>query len=86
MTALFFTAPTMSFIVDVACRMLYTKDHDSSAISRNIGIVIPAIKPAGEERLMFNPSPDRVIQPADTLITFGTPEQIRQLKRVCTLK
>ncbi len=68
-----------------ACHLAGTTLRDA-AISRNIGIVIPAIKPAGEERLVFNPSPDRVIQPGDTLITFGTPEQIKQLKRVCTLK
>lgn len=67
------------------CHLAGTTLRDA-AISRNIGIVIPAIKPAGEERLMFNPSPDRIIQPGDTLITFGTPEQIKQLKKVCTLR
>jgi voltage-gated potassium channel len=71
-------------VADV-CHLAGTTLRDA-AISRNIGIVIPAIKPAGSEPLVFNPSPDRVIQPGDTLITFGTPEQIKQLKKVCTLK
>ena len=55
-----------------------------AAISRNIGIVIPAIKPSGRGALMFNPSPDSIINVGDTLIGFGTPEQLKKLRTMCT--
>jgi voltage-gated potassium channel len=55
-----------------------------AAISKNIGIVIPAIKSAELNKLTFNPSPDSVIGPGDTLISFGTPEQLQQLRKICT--
>jgi len=55
-----------------------------TAISKNIGIVIPAIKSANLNKLTFNPSPDSIIDPGDTLIGFGTPEQLKQLREMCT--
>ncbi|UCF70050.1 MAG: potassium channel protein [candidate division WOR-3 bacterium] len=55
-----------------------------AAIAKNIGIVIPAIKSAGLNKLTFNPSPDSVIGAGDTLISFGTPEQLKQLRKMCT--
>lgn len=55
-----------------------------SGISRNIGIVIPAIKSAELNKLTFNPSSDTVINPGDTLISFGTPDQLNQLKKMCS--
>jgi voltage-gated potassium channel len=55
-----------------------------TTISKNIGIVIPAIKSANLNKLTFNPSPDSIIGPGDTLISFGTPEQLKQLREMCT--
>jgi voltage-gated potassium channel len=53
-------------------------------ISKNIGIVIPAIKSADLGKLTFNPSSDSVINPGDTLIGFGSPEQLKQLRKMCS--
>lgn len=55
-----------------------------SGISKNIGVVIPAIKSGETNRLTFNPSSGTVIDPGDTLISFGTPEQLKQLKKMCS--
>lgn len=55
-----------------------------SGISKNIGVVIPAIKSGQTNRLTFNPSSGTVIEAGDTLISFGTPEQLKQLKKLCT--
>jgi voltage-gated potassium channel len=60
------------------------KTLKESQISKNIGIVIPAIKAADLNKLTFNPSSDKVINPGDTLICFGSPEQLTQLRKICT--
>jgi len=60
------------------------KTLKEAEISKNIGIVIPAIKSADRSKLTFNPSSDSVIQPGDTLIGFGSPEQLKQLRQICS--
>ncbi len=60
------------------------KTLKETEISRKIGIVIPALKSAELNKLTFNPSSDSIINPGDTLIGFGTPEQIIQLRKMCT--
>ncbi len=63
---------------------LVGKTLKESEISKNIGIVIPAIKSAHAEKLKFNPSSGTTIKPNDTLIVFGTSDQVRQLKKICS--
>jgi voltage-gated potassium channel len=53
-------------------------------ISKKIGVVIPALKSVESNKLTFNPSSDSKINPGDTLIVFGTPEQIAELKKICS--
>ena len=60
------------------------KTLKEAEISKNIGIVIPAIKSADLIKLTFNPSSDNVINPGDTLIGFGSPEQLKQLRKMCS--
>jgi voltage-gated potassium channel len=60
------------------------KTFKEAEISKNIGIVIPAIKSAKISKLNFNPSSDSIINPGDTLIGFGTPEQLKQLRKICS--
>ena len=60
------------------------KTLKQAEISQNIGIVISAIKSKDHNALRFNPSSDSVINAGDTLIGFGTPEQLKQLKKVCS--
>jgi len=60
------------------------KTLKEAEISKNIGIVIPAIKSADPGKLTFNPSSDSVIHPGDTLIGFGNPEQLKQLRKMCS--
>jgi voltage-gated potassium channel len=49
-----------------------------SGIRQDLGIIIVAIKkPAG--RMLFNPSPDLVIEPNDVLITLGPRPQLDRL-------
>ena len=64
--------------------MIAGKTLKQAEIAKNIGIVIPAIKSATDSTLNFNPSSDSVIYPGDTLIGFGTPEQLKQLRRMCS--
>ena len=52
-------------------------------ITKNIGIIILAIKSASTDRLTFNPSSNTTIRPGDTLISFGALEQMKQLKKIC---
>jgi voltage-gated potassium channel len=59
------------------------KTLKESEISKNIGIVIPAIKSGSLDKLTFNPRSDTKINPSDVLIAFGTAEQINQLKKLC---
>ncbi len=60
------------------------KTLQESEISKNIGIVIPAMKSAQREKLTFNPRSATKINPGDVLIVFGSPDQISQLKRICS--
>ena len=52
-------------------------------ISRDIGIIILAMKSSQTEKLIFNPGSDTSIQASDVLIVFGSPDQIEQLKKIC---
>src|SRR5690349_7599415 len=54
------------------------KTVGSSRIRQERGVIILAIK--REQGVRFNPSPDDVIQPGDTLIAMGQPAQLRQLE------
>jgi voltage-gated potassium channel len=58
------------------------KTLKDSEISKNIGVIIPAIKTAGSDRLVFNPSSETVIGQGDVLIAFGSPAQIKLLKKI----
>lgn len=60
------------------------KTLKEAEISKNIGIIILAIKSANVAKLVFNPSSDTLINQGDVLISFGSPEQIKQLKKICT--
>ncbi|MGD8978641.1 MAG: potassium channel protein [candidate division WOR-3 bacterium] len=60
------------------------KTLKQAEISKNIGIVISAIKSKESNVLSFNPSSDSIIKGGDTLIGFGTPEQLKQLRKVCS--
>jgi len=60
------------------------KTLKEAEISKRTGIVIPALKSAQMNKLTFNPSSDSIINPGDTLIGFGSPEQIIQLKKMCS--
>ncbi len=59
------------------------KTLKQAEISKNIGIIIPAIKSSKDATLIFNPSSQTLINPGDILIVFGTPQQIEKLRRVC---
>ena len=59
------------------------KTLQETSISKDIGIIIPAIKSHEQEKLVFNPGPKTKIFAGDVLIVFGTPEQIRQLSKSC---
>ncbi len=60
------------------------KTLKQAEISKNIGIIIPAMKSKGLDTLNFNPSSDSTINPGDTLIGFGTVEQLKQLRQLCS--
>jgi len=55
------------------------KTVGSSRIRQERGVIILAIK--REEGMRFNPSPEDIIQPGDTLIAMGQPNQLRQLEQ-----
>jgi len=60
------------------------KTLEESEISKNIGIIISAIKSANTDKLIFNPSSKTIIKPSDILIVFGSSDQIKQLKKICS--
>jgi len=60
------------------------KTLQESEISKNIGIIISAIKSANTDKLIFNPSSKTIINPGDILIVFGSLDQIKQLKKMCS--
>jgi len=60
------------------------KTLKEAEISKNIGIIIPAIRSKGTATLNFNPSSDSIINSGDTLIGFGTVEQLKQLRKLCS--
>lgn len=62
---------------------LVGKTLKDSEISKNIGIIIPAIKTANSDKLIFNPSSDTIINHGDILIAFGSPDQISRLRKLC---
>lgn len=55
-----------------------------TAITKNIGIIILAIRSSQTDKLSFNPSSETVINPGDILISFGAPEQMTQLRKMCS--
>jgi voltage-gated potassium channel len=55
------------------------KTVGSSRIRQERGVIILAIK--REHGMHFNPSPEDIIQPGDTLIAMGQPTQLRQLEQ-----
>jgi voltage-gated potassium channel len=60
------------------------KTLKQTEITKNIGIIILAIRSSQIDKLSFNPSSDTVINLGDTLISFGTPEQMMQLRKMCS--
>jgi voltage-gated potassium channel len=55
------------------------KTVGSSRIRQERGVIILAIK--HEHGMRFNPLPEDIIQPGDTLIAMGQPAQLRQLEQ-----
>jgi voltage-gated potassium channel len=49
-------------------------------ISRNVGLLIIAIRSGGSDRFEFNPQPTRILAGNDVLITMGTDRQIEALQ------
>ncbi len=62
------------------------KTLEQAKISKNIGIIIPAIKASKDGVLHFNPSSRTTIHPEDIFIVFGTSRQIKKLKQLCAKK
>jgi voltage-gated potassium channel len=58
------------------------KTLKDSNISQDIGIFISAVKPAEKDELIFNPGHDTVIHEKDVLVVFGSPDQIKALRKV----
>lgn len=78
--------------LDLVLNEVEVQEHSSivrktlkeSEISKNIGIIISAIKSATTDKLIFNPSSKTIINPSDILIVFGSSDQIKQLKKICS--
>ncbi|MBA7603992.1 Glutathione-regulated potassium-efflux system protein KefC [subsurface metagenome] len=78
--------------LDLVLNEVEVQEHSSivrktlkeSEISKNIGIIISAIKSANTDKLIFNPSSKTIINPSDILIVFGSSDQIKQLKKICS--
>ncbi|MBA7523946.1 hypothetical protein ES705_16083 [subsurface metagenome] len=78
--------------LDLVLNEVEVQEHSSiarktlkeSEISKNIGVIISAIKSANMDKLNFNPSSKTIINPGDILIVFGSLDQIKQLKKICS--
>ncbi len=44
------------------------------------GLIVMALHKGGAERMVFNPGPDEILKPGDSMIVLGTEEQIAGLK------
>lgn len=51
-------------------------------IPEKIGLIVLAMRKNGQERLMFNPSSDEVLELDDVMIVLGTEEQVNDLRRL----
>jgi voltage-gated potassium channel len=60
------------------------KTLKEAEISKNIGIIVLAVKAADLDKLTFNPVSDTVIKPGDHLIAFGSTDQITKLQKICS--
>ena len=61
---------------------LVGKTLKATAITKDIGIIILAIRSSQIDKLSFNPSSETVINSGDTLISFGAPDQMEQLRKM----
>jgi voltage-gated potassium channel len=50
-----------------------------SGIRQEHGVIIVAVK-KGSGRMIFNPSPETVMEPGDRLVALGRPEQMKRLE------
>lgn len=53
----------------------------SSDIRKQLGIIIVAIKKSNNDRMLFNPSSQSLLEEGDTLITLGEPSSIQNLEK-----
>jgi voltage-gated potassium channel len=61
---------------------LVGKTLKETAITKDIGIIILAIISSKNDKLSFNPSSETIINSGDTLISFGAPHQMEQLRKM----
>ncbi len=61
---------------------LIGKTLKETAITKDIGIIILAIRSPQIDKLSFNPSSETVIHSGDTLISFGALQQMAQLRKM----
>lgn len=60
---------------------LINKTLMSSDIKKELGIMIVAIKKNGTNKMLFNPSPQALLERGDILITLGEPQAIKNLEK-----
>lgn len=51
-------------------------------IPQKIGLIILAIRPVGEKRMIFNPGPTRKFETGDVLVVLATDEQVMKLDQM----
>ncbi len=61
--------------------VLINKTLMSTDIRKELGIIIVAIKKKGTDKMLFNPSPQAVLDVGDILITLGEPASISNLQK-----
>jgi len=63
---------------------LVGKKLGDAAIRQQADVIILGVKPA-EGALLFNPAPETVIRPSDTLIVIGADSHLRKLEKMATV-
>ena len=55
-------------------------------VHRKTGLIPVAIKHSDDDDFQYNPAPDSVLTPGTVMIVIGTPDQINELQRYCTIE
>ncbi len=61
------------------------KTIDDLQLPKRIGVIVFAVRQSGNQRHLFNPPPDHVLQDGDVLIACANPDQLAHARRIAAM-